>query len=1361
MKRSKAVTTMPYMETLCRVSSSAYKRTPVLSFLSHPDQRERRTINYKMEFSAVIEKIRHKTLNKFTFRAVALFWILFHGTLLGAFSDMEYNEPRYDFRCDVTAEDKVNADFIRSECYNQYRIQNQKLGIPPLLFVLVNMSLVPIVTAIYSFYANSIVKRLKRSHQDAQRELRDRGRNLFVAYLCQLIINIILEITFIILLETQLLYPRNFPSQFSCSSSVNGTQSTTSFKCSNHRAASKSIWIRVVTAANGIFALFAFLEIIWIVSRGRHGKEFMENWRFYADHLKSNSDEHRQGQPDGIPLVESQHLAVNISHEQSNDEITNSSEHQEHAQAKNDLHRAIQTLKKNFLQDTDKLIDLKQPFGQPSPGEPGHIHDLTIDEIYVNVAIHEGRAFHNFSEDRWQQLKEYPPDAKDCKFAKPEDILDENHKNVLVVGRPGIGKTSLSTKLLRLWASGEAFNGDEHFNVVFLLKFRRFNNDNANLSLRDLMARSETVHSLDDAVCDFIKQEPTKVLLIFDGLDEYSRKADIKTQEIDLTYKNSVEEKMPLSVLYNKLAAGKLLPGASILTTTRPTAVKCVLHVRFQRTVEIRGFTSDDVKEYVKNFTRGNPEAMEKMWEHIKSNINLFSFCYIPMNCFLICHCLLQIILSESSQALPTKMTDIYKMTVKMFLFNHNRKGFSPEELASLKSTHMDEPFDKLPEGLQKIVNSLGEIAFKGIEEGRLLFESSEVSDLEDCGLLHKLPDVKRKALDDPSKSQFCFTHLTVQEFFAAKHLVDTKTDERIERFISNHINDGTWQVVLQFAAGLLKSSLSSDIFIKLLPESTEKRKTRESSEPKTLTSWPATKEDKDLAVQVCKCLYEINDEKQQPVLQNKIEKIKFNVVDVEDCSLAPIDVAAVLHFLENAEEVLYIQLGNNNFGDLGANEVKNFVVNIEGKLESLDLSLTNLTDNAAKDFAAALKHSNCKLESLDLSQNNWTDNAAKDFAAALEHSNCKLESLNLSFNEFTDDSAKDFAAALKHSNCKLASLDLSYNNQFTDNTANQFTDNTANQFTDNTAKHFAAALKHSNCKLESLYLSQGHFTDNAGKDFAAALKHSNCKLKSLDLGENKLSDDAAKDLAAALEHSNCKLESLDLRGNKLTDNAAKDFAAALKHSNCKLESLDLSFNEFTDNAAKDFAAALAHSNCKLESLYLRASNFTDNSAKEFAAALEHSNCKLESLFLSHNKLTDSTAKEFAAGLKHSNCKLKWLVLSHNKLTDSAAKEFAAALKHSNCKLESLVLSENKLTDNAAKDFAEALKDSNCKLESLQLSYNNFTDNAAKDFAAALVHSNCKLNSLDLHINKFTKLGRHYLTVAGKQSNCKVFLGRY
>ena len=1085
--------------------------------MPHPDQKGRRKIKCKMvDCTAIKDAIIPKTLNQFRF-ALVILWIVVGATLCIAFSEMEINEPRYDFGCNMT----LNNDFIRKKCYDQYRIQNHKLGIPPYFFIIVNALLIPTVSLIYSQYAKSTVTELERSPQDAHRTPRNRRRTLFIAYICHLIISIVLEITFIALLETHLFYPSNFPSDFTCSienRSFNRTQSTIKFKCFNQRAGNKNFSIKVVEAANGIFALLASLEITWILSRARHGKQFMENRQFYADHLKSNSDQQREETVEETPLVQPQHQLVNIQYreeEPQHTEKTMSPEHPEHPQAQTDFQRAIQALKENYLTRTEKPSDLKQPFGRPNLGE-GDVLDLALDEIYVNVAIHEGRAHHYFADqDRGRQLKEYPPNAKDCRFAKPEDILDENHKNVLVVGRPGIGKTSLSTKVLRLWASGEAFNAA--FNVVFLVKFRRFNGG-AKLSLRELLASAETVQRLNDSVWEFVQNHSTKVLLIFDGLDEYSRKEEINTQE---EYKNGVEEKMPVSVLYKKLAAGELLRGASILATTRPTAVKYVAHSDVERTVEIRGFTSENVEEYVEKFTRRYSGAKEKIWGHIKSNINLFSLSYIPVNCFLICHCLLQSILCESSQ-LPTRMTDIYQMTVKMILFNHmhDREGFSRKELEKLKSTHMYEPFENFPRELQKIFSSLGEIAFKGIEEGRLLFESSEVSGLEDCGLLHKLPDLKPKAWNDPRKSQFCFIHLTVQEFFAAKHLVNTKTKRELKRFVCNHINDGTWQVVLQFVAGLLNSS--SDTFIKLLPKPSEGR-------------WPATGKDKDLAVQVCKCLYEINDE-QKPVLQNKIDKIKFNKVDFGGSSLAPIDFAAVLRLLENAEEVLSIYLSINQLGDLGANEVKKFLVNRERKLKELKLSGNHLTDNAAKDFAAALEHSNCKLETLDLSNNNFADNAAKDFAAALEHSNCKLETLDLRNNNFTDNAAKDFAAALQHNNCKLETLDLRNNN-----------------FTDNAAKDFAAALEHSNCKLEMLLLSYNNLTDNAAKDFAAALKHSNCKLETLDLRKNNFTDNAANDFAAALEHSNCKLKTLFLSKENFTEEGRRYLTDAEKQSNCEV----------------------------------------------------------------------------------------------------------------------------------------------------------------------------------------------------------------
>ena len=506
-----------------------------------------------MVYPQIIKKvIPPETLNKFRFALVNL-RCLVGIVLIGAFVDMEISAARSDFVCHWTG-NVGSINFIRTKCYHQYREQNHKLKLPPYLFILFHVILILTVTVAYSQCVKSTVNELKCNREEAEGE-RSNRRILFIAYLFQLVVSIVLEITFIVLLEAQLFYPRNFPSDFLCSiknPSFNRTQSTNLFHCLNQRAYEKNVWTQVAIGASGIFASFAFLEIIWILSRARNDKKFMDNWQFCADHLKSKSDEPRLARAEAIPLVEPQLQPSNIQ---------DCAERPEHAQAQKDVQSAIQTLKDNCLQGTQQPSDLKQPFRRPNPGE-GHIHDLTLDEIYVNLAIHEGRPHHNFAKDldRWEQLKEYTPDEKDCQFGNPEDIIDLKHKNVLVVGHPGIGKTSLSTKMLRLWAKDEAF---KDFNVAFLVKFSRFN-VNAKLSFRELLARAETVQCLDDFVWDIIKTEPSKVLLIFDGVGKDSRKEDIKAQKADSTYNNDVEEKMPVSVLYNKVAAGKLLRGASI-----------------------------------------------------------------------------------------------------------------------------------------------------------------------------------------------------------------------------------------------------------------------------------------------------------------------------------------------------------------------------------------------------------------------------------------------------------------------------------------------------------------------------------------------------------------------------------------------------------------------------------------------------------------------------------------------------------------------------------------------------------------------------------------------------------------------------
>ncbi|XP_068716101.1 protein NLRC5-like [Montipora foliosa] len=940
------------------------------------------------------EALTPKTFNKISY-VLVLLWIFLGLAATGIFSELEISEPRFDFGCDVkTGSDK---DFIRRKCFDQYQKKINKLGIPPYAFIIVNFSSISIVSLVYSQYVKSTVHRLESGYEDAERERRNprRRRRLFAAYFFQLAAKFSLGIMFFVFLETDLLYPGTFPVDFTClikkrndsgNLFANQTQSTV-HECISERARNKNIWINAVTVVNGIFALFAFVEILWILSRAKKGRTFMDNGKFYADHLRSNSE--------GVS-IQNVPSPVNTGEAEQEMPLENS----ELPRERLELTEAIEKMKDDCLNITKELTDLNQPFGR-NPGEGLTPNHLNIDQIFVNVAMHEGRADHVFAKDRSEQLKEYPPDSKNCFYAKPEDLIDKEHKNVLVVGRPGIGKTLLSTMIARMWASGEAFSGDQddktNIVVVFLMKFRRFAS-NLVLSLHEMLAKAETVENLHELVWDFVINNPSRVLFIFDGVDEYSAKEDIARKD-HTCYKNGLEEKMPVSALFHKLARGQLLRGLNIITTTRPTAVPCIADVKFDRTVEILGFTSEKVEEYVEKFTQGVRDAKEKIWGHIKSNMNLFSLCYIPVNCFLICSCLWEIIsLTDTTHTdtLPTRLTDIYAMVVKIFFFKHNRQS-SAQDNQSLKD-YMYLPFNKLPNGHKEIFKRLGEIAFEGIKQGRLLLESSEVSGLEDCGLLHRLPDAKSR-FNEPPKAQYCFTHLTLQEFFAAKNLVESLNKRELENFVSEHINDGAWQMVLQFVAGLLGSdpetkSSNSDIFIKLLPMSTEEKSERDmmrdywSPETKTLTCWPAYK-DRHLALNLCKCLYEIDDEKQQAVLQNKIEQIGFNAVAFYGCSLGPVDFAAVSHFLENASGVLSMNLKWNSLGSLGAKEVQKFLVNTGCKLNSLNLAANMLTDEGAEHLSAALKDSNCKLNSLNLMANNITNKDA--FRNSVKHINCKV----------------------------------------------------------------------------------------------------------------------------------------------------------------------------------------------------------------------------------------------------------------------------------------------------------------------------------------------------------------------------------
>ena len=511
-----------------------------------------------------------KTLHSFSYVA-NVFWIVLGIILSAIFLDIENREPT-DFRCGSNGD----KELIGEKCYEQYEKQYNKF--PVYGFLIINFLVTESVCVIYSQAVKSRVQELERENNaDDDVEGQTPRKKLFKAYCFQLLVRFVLGI-FFILLQTKLLYPVSFSSNFNCnltrdgkfsdvtaSGSRNGTQTQMSYECHNQRAAKKTFWAYVVIVVTGSFAYLVFMESLYLISRARKVERFMEDPQFHKYYLSSFQPER------GEPLLP---ISNNL-------EAT-----------------FIEQMKRHVLEVTKRPYkDLKSPFDDPGEGR-----DLKLDEIFSNLIVYEGRVDYNFSGDRGEQLKEYHKANKKLRPTRPGDIFDPEKQKILVVGRPGIGKTMFSTKILRDWASDNLLNETQKsqidFKVAFLVKLRMFNSTDKELNLRELLDHSEYSTALSEEAWSYIRNNPKRVLIIFDGFDEYSKKTEINKD--DVYYRNNEEERMPVHFLLKKIVSGNLLTGATVLTTTRPNAVSCItLSLYFDKTVEILGFTTEQVDDYV------------------------------------------------------------------------------------------------------------------------------------------------------------------------------------------------------------------------------------------------------------------------------------------------------------------------------------------------------------------------------------------------------------------------------------------------------------------------------------------------------------------------------------------------------------------------------------------------------------------------------------------------------------------------------------------------------------------------------------------------------------------------------------------
>ena len=234
-----------------------------------------------------------------------------------------------------------------------------------------------------------------------------------------------------------------------------------------------------------------------------------------------------------------------------------------------------------------------------------------LDEIYVNVIVNEGKEHLDAYPSAFNRHEIYQYHLKTQDTAtrlistadifKPAKDDPTYPRTILVIGRPGIGKTMLARKLLHEWKKNEdKFWLDK---IIILLRFRTLNSKT--VTLREMLGFGDRLTSANfQTVYEFVLVNPSKTILIFDGLDELTVDEELLTDEMETI---SSDEKMPVFSIFKLLLYGKLLPGVTVLTTSRPTADHLFPILPFERTVEIMDFSEDQKEKYVFKFRENKP----------------------------------------------------------------------------------------------------------------------------------------------------------------------------------------------------------------------------------------------------------------------------------------------------------------------------------------------------------------------------------------------------------------------------------------------------------------------------------------------------------------------------------------------------------------------------------------------------------------------------------------------------------------------------------------------------------------------------------------------------------------------------------
>ncbi|XP_071970614.1 NACHT, LRR and PYD domains-containing protein 12-like isoform X2 [Engystomops pustulosus] len=848
--------------------------------------------------------------------------------------------------------------------------------------------------------------------------------------------------------------------------------------------------------------------------------------------------------------------------------------------------------KKHLYEKTEKLIENKPPrCNQEEESFPFRTRYVTLiivsthhfRERSENELIATGARHEEYVKEKHHELQRISPN-KMFRWCHQSRLVPHM---VLVSGVPGVGKTTLMQKIVYDWVKGDLY---QRFSFVFFFKFRELNRwDMVSLETLILHHYPYLWQQLGN-----ILQDPEKLLFIFDGLDESNQTMDFTSRHLC----SDPKEPERCGHIVVSLVRKSLLNGCSVLMTSRPTRLASMDCRDFQRMVEISGFFTEERKIYFENFFR-DPELAEKAFTYVRQNDTLYTFCYLPSYCWIICTVLSRSFQTTSSDQqvslLPRTVTQLFAIFVANILSNH-----SPEK-----------------SGAQKLLQSMGWMAEHGVMNHLIIFDGR---DLESFHVDNKSKLLSSFLMESEEPVSYSFLHLTVQEFFSAfVHYADY-SPEKLQKSLekAESYPDGRGEMFLRFLCGLSDGTTRS-----LLTGYLDTRAAQASRDVITwlrnfitggeerlrnfITGGGGEGERLDYKERLLRTFFYLFETRNKVLVQESLQS--HRTLDLSDVRLSALDCTVLSFIMECCSHIQGLHLSDCSIGPEGLERLAPGLHN----LRDLRLGSNNLPDSSCVPLASVIRN-NPDLKILVLSRNplagpylsvlSGNRLAGPDLSVLLEALSGlrRLERLGLYNNILPDSSCVPLASVIRN-NPDLKTLVLSGNPL----AGPDLSVLSGNRLAGPDLRVLLEALS---ClrRLEELQLYNNILPDSSCVPLASVIRN-NPDLKTLVLSGNPLAGPdlsvlsgnrlAGPDLRVLLEALSClrRLEELQLGSNNLPDTSCVPLASVIRN-NPDLKTLVLSGNDLAGPDLSVLLEALSGLR-RLEGLHLGDNGFSEEEREE------------------------------------------------------------------------------------------------------------------------------------------------------------------